>query len=371
MRCTLATFAILGLILSACAPASTPTPIPASPSATIAAPTNPPPSLTPTLAPTYTPAPSPTRVTPTPAFPRGKVDPDWSVDVYDPELAVSGTTLFADNHNLAAPRIVEANMLGEIVWEYRLPENWRQYTNPGFDIEPLANGNVLFVLPRKGAFEIDRAGKVVWSYLTEQISHDADRLPNGNTLVVFGAMDRMNDAQVKEINPRGEIVWAWYARDQFNRAPYKEISEEGWTHTNAASRLENGDTLISLRNFHVVVQVDPKGAVVKTYGEGLFRYPHDPQVLANGNILLANHVEPQRAIEIDPQTGQVVWQFVMPGQLVRDANRLPNGNTLITGSSAIVQVTRQGKIVWQLKLRTPLDKSDAPGRGFYKAELIR
>ncbi|MEW5718376.1 MAG: aryl-sulfate sulfotransferase [Chloroflexota bacterium] len=363
------TIAILGLILSACAPASTPTPLPI-PSATIAAPTSAPPSITPTLAPTPTTAPSPTRATPTPAFPRGKVDPDWSVDVYDPELAASGTTLFADNHNLAAPRIVEVNLLGEIVWEYRLPENWRQYTNPGFDIEPLANGNVLFVLPRKGAFEIDRAGKVVWSYATEQISHDADRLPNGNTLVVFGAMDRMNDAQVKEINPRGEIVWAWYARDQFNRSPYKEISEEGWTHTNAASRLENGNTLISLRNFHIVVEVDPKGAVIKTYGEGLFRYPHDPQALANGNILLANHVDPQRAIEIDPQTGQVVWQFVMPRQLVRDANRLPNGNTLITGSSAIVEVTRQGKVVWQLNLRTPLERQEGPARGFYKAERI-
>ena len=279
--------------------------------------------------------------------------------------------MFADNHNLAQPRIVEVNMLGEIVWEYRLPENWRQYTNPGFDVEPLPNDNVLFVLPRKGAFEIDRKGNVVWSYLTEQISHDADRLPNGNTLIVFGATDRPSDAQVKEINPRGEIVWAWYARDQFNRAPYTDIFAEGWTHTNAVSRLANGNTLISLRNFNIVVEVDPKGAVVKTFGEGLFRDPHDPEMLASGNILLANHVEPQRALEIDPKTGQVVWQFVMPGQLVRDANRLPNGDTLITGSTAIVQVTQQGKIVWQLKLRTPIDKQDAPARGFYKAERIR
>jgi outer membrane protein assembly factor BamB len=301
---------------------------------------------------------------------RGKADPDWSVDVYDPNLVWSGTTLFADNHNLAAPRIVEVNLLGEIVWEYRLPENLRQFTNPGFDIEPLPNGNVLFVLPRKGTFEIDRKGNVVWSYLTEQISHDADRLSNGNTLVVFGAMDRMNDAQVKEISPKGDLVWAWYARDHFNRSPYIGISDEGWTHTNAASRLANGNTLISLRNFHVVIEIDPKGAVVKTYGEGLFQYPHDPQVLANGNILLANHVEPQRAIEIDPQTGQVVWQYVLPRQLVRDANRLPNGNTLITGSTALVEVTRQGKVVWQLNLRTSLERQEGPARGFYKAERI-
>ncbi len=292
------------------------------------------------------------------------------MDVFESSAVWTGTTLLADNHNLAQPRIIEVNLLGEIVWQYLVPEQWRQFTNPGFDIEPLANNNVLFVLPRVGVFEIDRGGKIVWAYLDARVSHDADRLPNGNTLVAFGAMDTPNDAQVKEINPKGEVVWRWYARDAFNKSPYKEISDEGWTHTNAAVRLANGNTLISLRNFHFIAEVDARGALVRTIGEGLFHHQHDPEPLANGNLLIADHSEPQRAIELDLKTNQIVWQFPVPRQLVRDANCLPNGNTLITGSSAIVEVTPQKQIVWQFKLKTPLEKDEGPTRGFYKAERI-
>lgn len=302
---------------------------------------------------------------------KGTPDPDIYVDIYDPELAWTGTTLLADNHNPDKPRIIEVNMQGEIVWEYIVPENLRQYTNPGFDVERLSNNNILFVLPRNGVYEINRNRTIVWSYLDNKVSHDADRLPNGNTLVVWGGGDEISDAQVKEINPKGEIVWAWYAKDYFYKAPYKDVFEEGWTHTNAVSRLENGNTLISLRNFNFVVEVDPQGSVVRTIGEGIFFNQHDPEILPNGNMLVATHSEPQRAVEIDTKTNQTVWQFALPRQLVRDANRLPNGNTLIVGATKIVEVTVEGKIVWQLGLKAIIEKKDSPARGFYKAERIR
>jgi hypothetical protein len=35
---------------------------------------------------------------------------------------------------------------------------------------------------------------------------------------------------------------------------------------------------------------------------------------------------------------------------VRDANRLPNGNTLITGTTKIIEVTPKNEIIWQLSL---------------------
>jgi hypothetical protein len=302
-------------------------------------------------------------------MPRGKIDPDFTLEVYEADKAYYGTTILADNHNPDKPRIIEVNMLGEIIWEYLVPENLRQYTNPGFDVEPLASGNILFVLPRNGVYEIDRSGKVVWSFLDGKVSHDADRLTNGNTLVVWGGGDTTNDAQVREITPDGKTVWAWYAKDYFNVSPYKEISEEGWTHTNAAVRLQNSNTLISLRNFNFVVEVDPKGAIVRTIGKGVVKYQHDPEVLPNGNILLVDHNEPQRAIEIDGN-GIIAWEFIVPRQLVRDANRLPNGNTLITGSMKIIEVTPQGKVVWQFGLKMTLGKDDGAARGFYKAERL-
>jgi len=241
-------------------------------------------------------------------------------------------------------------------------------------VELLPNNSILLVLPRSGVYEIERDGHIVWSYLDEKVSHDADRLPNGNTIFVFGNEDQKDDAQVKEVNPQGEIVWTWYAKGHFDKSPYKDIYEQGWTHTNAVTRLPNGNTLISLRNFNFVVEVDSQGAVVKTIGEGIFEHQHDPEILPNGNILLANHGSPQRAVEVDPETSKIVWQsprFEREALPVRDANRLPNGNTLITGTTEIVEVTNEGEIVWRLKLKgVTLVGLEAAARGFYKAERI-
>lgn len=135
--------------------------------------------------------------------------------------------------------------------------------------------------------------------------------------------------------------------------------------------MPNSNTLISLGNFNLMAEVDSKGSVVRTIGEGILKHQHDPEILPNGNILVATHSGPQRAVEIDPKTGEIVWQFAVPRQLVRDANRLPNGNALITGATKIIEVTTQGKIVWQLGLKdVAIERKEAPSRGFYKAERI-
>ncbi|MDD5251743.1 MAG: aryl-sulfate sulfotransferase, partial [Patescibacteria group bacterium] len=239
---------------------------------------------------------------------RGVVDPDFTVEVYDENKVMAGTTLLADNHNTDKPRIIEVNMLGEIIWEYDLPTELKRYTNPGLDVERLSNNDILFVLPGNGVYEINRDKQVVWSYKTTKISHDADRLPNGNTLFVYGNNDLMSDAQVVEVDPTGKVVWSWYARDHYNVEPYKSIMKQGWTHTNAVTRLSNGNTLISTRNFNMVVEVDPQGNVVKTIGDGLMIEQHDPVLLANGDLLFANHGTPEKAVEID-QNEKVVWEY--------------------------------------------------------------
>jgi outer membrane protein assembly factor BamB len=357
-------------------------PAPSVPPSTAAVPAPTPVALPPLPAVPVTPpvpieTPRPTQ-TPTPAaekqavsMPRGTPDPAIEVTINNAEKAFAGTTLLIDNHDLSSPRIIEVNMLGEVVWQYRVPPELKDYTNPGFDIEPLSDGNVLFVLPRNGVYEIDRTGKTVWKYLDVKVSHDADRLSNGNTLIAYGNMDTMSDAQAKEVNRQGQVVWSWYARDHFNKPPYNSISLEGWTHTNSVTRLPNGNTLISLRNFHLIAEVDSKGSVVRTIGEGMLKHQHDPEMLASGNILMADHAEPQRAIEVESGTNRIVWEFKVPRQLVRDANRLANGNTLITGSTVIIEVTTDGEVVWRLNLKgITMAQNEAPGRGFYKAERL-
>ena len=304
---------------------------------------------------------------------RGTPDPAFIVDISVPEKIWPGTTILADNHDASHPRIIEVNRLGEIVWEYSLPDELKSYTNPGWDVEVLKNGNILTVLPRNGVYEINRNKQVVWKYLDRQISHDADRLSNGNTLIAFGASDTAGDAQVKEIDPSGNRVWSWYARDVFTGPEYASISEEGWTHTNAVSRLDSGNTLVSLRNFNFIAEVNPAGKLVKTIGKGYLKAQHDPLVLSTGNILIANHDAPHEAIEIDPSEN-IVWNYTIMNRQswpVRDVNRLPNGNTLITECDRIIEVTKDGQVVWQFRLVMPFtDRASTASRGFYKAERI-
>ncbi|MCK5165487.1 MAG: aryl-sulfate sulfotransferase [Desulfobacula sp.] len=305
-----------------------------------------------------------------------KPEPDFVVDVYLPEKAWNGTTILADNHIRNRPRIIEIDMKGNIIWEYVIPANLKKYNNPGFDIEPLPNNNILFVLPGKGIYEIDRKGKTIWSHPDKKISHDADRLANGNTLYVYGKDDKKSNAQVKEVNKKGKLVWSWHAKTYFNKPPYADHYNEGWSHTNAVVRLKNGNTLISPRNFNCLVEITSQGDVVKTIGNQYLVHPHDPQILDNGNILVANHDKPHEILEINPGSQKIVWRFPLPRRKVwpvRDANQLPNGNILITGSTALVEITKDKEIVWRLKFAKIAFKArqDAPALGFYKAERIR
>lgn len=106
---------------------------------------------------------------------------------------------------------------------------------------------------------------------------------------------------------------------------------------------------------------------------------YDPAQAYNGTTLIPdNHdISQPRIIEVNMR-GEVVWEYIVPNDLKsntnpgfdaetlssgnmlavfarkgvyeidRDANRLPNGNTLITGSQAIIEVTSQGNVVWLL-----------------------
>ena len=87
-----------------------------------------------------------------------------------------------------------------------MPRKVENIQMPGFSVVPLQNGNVLAVFPKNGVYEINRTSKeIVWKYIDPKVSHDAERLGNGNTLVVDGGYghDTTEDAQVPRDQPPG------------------------------------------------------------------------------------------------------------------------------------------------------------------------
>jgi hypothetical protein len=308
--------------------------------------------------------------------------PALLVDVYDSSKACVGTTVFADLLDVSNPRIVEVDMDGNVVWEYYIPDDLKQYYNPGLDVEVLSTNNILFVLPGKGIYEINRSGTIVWSHLDADCSHDADRLANGDTIYVFGNDDTKQDAQVKQVNSSGQLVWSWYAKDDFDVAPYNNIWDAGWTHINAVTRMQNGNTLVGLRNFQLTAVVSADGSVVRSYDWASLAGatdpdPHDPEVETGTETLLValQNDSPYQGMEITMSNEATVWTYANSDlRTARDCDRLSNGNTLFVGvlrsedTSVIFEVTPAGEIVWQLKaINAPVGQN--PG-WFYKAQRV-
>jgi outer membrane protein assembly factor BamB len=94
--------------------------------------------------------------------------------------------------------------------------------------------------------------------------------------------------------------------------------------------------------------------------KGMTRRQHDPSLLDSGNLrIFDNRVaqEGTRIVEIDPRTQQMLWRYpaVSDPGLYSDccgtAQRLPNGNTLMTisGPGLALESTPNGEIVWRFE----------------------
>ena len=326
-----------------------------------------------------------------PEQPGIQADSPYIIEKNSPDCAFAGTTLFADAASVP-PKIVEIDMNGQVVWQHVLPRNnttickkTKCKTTYGpmtpTDVTRLENGNTLIVTKFNGIFEVDRTGKVVWEYIDNKASHDVDRLPNGNTLYVRGFVQKGED-HIREVTPEGKVVWSWNGLKQYDRKPYASIEDEGWMHANAVTRMPNGNTWISLRNFDIFAEVDRAGNLVREVKlplpgsminpsaprprkqpENTFRLvcPHDPEVESNGNILIPHSCN-GLLVETDSSGTRITFQkrFKMTEGIahIRDANRLPNGNILITSGTRLVEITAQGQVIWQMKHSKLGDRPD-------------
>lgn len=326
----------------------------------------------------------------------------FEISRYSPNCALGGSILFVENSDREWPMIYEISMTGKLIWEYNVTSNVPlgtsdMRTHAVMDASLLANGNILFLIKDYGIFEVNRAGKTVWSYLDSGISHDVDRLPNGNTLYVRGWVAQGED-HIREVTRSGKRVWSWNGVDQFKEPEFQPQLEaikalgrknasstemslpgyEGWFHSNAVTRAPDGTTMLSIRNFHRVVFIKPSGGITKSIPIG---FTHDPELLANGNILV--NIPVDGVAEYSGTT--VIWRWggrnweEKTGRkednlwFPRDANLLPNGNIFIVGGKRMMEIDAGGQVVWQM-LNTKIGKIGPKAANsdsvFYKAQRI-
>ncbi|PSQ33619.1 hypothetical protein BRD05_08430 [Halobacteriales archaeon QS_9_70_65] len=297
---------------------------------------------------------------------------------------------------------------GEVVWRYDPSNAWV------FDAELTANDTVLvsmgesarapgvdcperyggtptngtadpFDCVRNRVVEIDfRTKAVVWEYTwydafpTHHEVHDADRLPSGETAVADMGNDR-----AFTVDRSGTVTWRWNAADHIaegtefwaehvpedSREEFRRQGPESdWTHMNDVDRLENGNVQLSIRNFDVVLEVDPEtNGIVEVIGEpddhSVMTEQHNPmRVPSAGTVLIADsaHGGPagaDRVVEVDVETDEIVWAYDGTGsgrtlQWPRDVDRLPDGTTLVTDSrnGRVLEVDENGSVVWRYSM---------------------
>ena len=120
-----------------------------------------------------------------------------------------------------------------------------------------------------------------------------------------------------------------------------------------------GNWLVSSPKISMIFIIDKDTKkIVWSYGPGVIISQHSPRMLDTGNILIfdnGNLKRSSRVIEIDPVSKKIVWEYGSAtdqqffSKVMGHAQRLPNGNTLISDSSngRAFEVTYDGRIVWE------------------------
>ena len=261
--------------------------------------------------------------------------------------------------------IYEVDLNGFVTWKYKIPSkiNNKRTLRKGADIEWLKESdNFLFVVPLVGIYEVNRQKEIVWSYETKLVSHDADRLPNGNTIFV-NAWDKEGDNQVVEITPRGDIVFEWKISDSgvscahktadCNRGKKLKGKKYDYTHVNAVQKFEDGSFLVSLRNLHKAVLIDKNLKVVERYRR--IRLVHDPRLQGNELFAVERRLglikRDRQPISSRPDS-KYVFKYLNYGySFLRTNELIPDGNILLTDTSNLLVFNLDSeKIVWKLKL---------------------
>jgi hypothetical protein len=237
-------------------------------------------------------------------------------------------------------KIIEVTWDGKIVWNWRASEHFNEF---GFDE---AAKNSIYKDPNIRYVGDNGVGD--WLHINSISLLGPNKwFDNGDER--FNPENIILDSREANIiaiidKKTGKIVW--------KIGPYYDTSEE----------LINLGWIIGQHNVHLI----PKGLpgegnilIFDNGGWGGYGAPNPSSPSGIKNV----HRDYSRVLEIDPITLKIVWQYtpkeaglIEPLDSVRfyspfisNAQRLPNGNTLITEGSdgRIFEVTKEHEIVWE------------------------
>lgn len=279
----------------------------------------------------------------------------------------NGTTLltiqgarFKDGQSLKTPGLlVSVAPNGAIIGVQNNTANGRWWT---YDVDPLPNGNLLLVTTEPGISVVEEIDPSTGDHVSEfrlrnvKDAHDVDYIGNNEYVLVDKGEHR--DRVLVYDRSVGEIVWEWRFDNHYPKhggGPYPD----DWTHVNDVDAVDEDRFLVSVRNFDQVIIVNRTTKAIETRlgrddAHSILYEQHNPHYLTGetGPAILVADSRNDRVIEYTREDEQWVatWELVGGGlNEPRDADRLPNGNTLIVDRHGhrTLEVTPDGTVVWE------------------------
>ena len=216
---------------------------------------------------------------------------------------------------------------------------WQYKASNVYDVALLPNGNVLFT-QRGGVTEVTPAKKVVFEYKTRSEVFACQRLANGNTMIA-----ECTAARLIEVDPKGKIV--------------KEIKTQsknkGHTHMRCARKTAAGTYIVAHLGEKAVKEYDADGKIIKVF-KTLWKV-YEAHRRANGNTVASGE---KGAMEFDAD-GKVLWSMTsadfgtvnmkwIAGLSVGDDGRIVLANWLghhqEYKGDPIVMLSKDHKVIW-------------------------
>ncbi|WP_276273551.1 aryl-sulfate sulfotransferase [Haloarcula litorea] len=208
--------------------------------------------------------------------------------------------------------------------------------------------------------------RVLWSRVTPGKAntrvHDIDRIDESRIVVA----DVYRDEVFVYDTERQVRVWTWRAQRDYPLGSGGPFPED-WTHINDVEVLPDGRLMVSLRNQDSVVFLARNGTLLdrQTLGSDgrhdVLYEQHNPDYLpgASPSVLVADS-ENDRVVEYRRRDGEWRRTWHWRDQRLRwprDADRLPNGHTLITDTNGdrVLEVNESGAVVWSVEVGLPYE----------------
>ncbi len=202
--------------------------------------------------------------------------------------------------------------------------------------------------------------------------HDVDRVSESELVVA----DIANDRVFRYNTSTDTVEWAWNAQADYSPAESGGPYPSDWTHLNDVEVLEDGRIMVSLRNHDQVVFLDPETGLQENQTLGaddkheILYEQHNPDYIPKeqgGPAVLVADSEQNRIVEYQRSGDhwERTWEWRDDqAQWPRDADRLPNGHTLVTDSNGnrVIELDENGDVVWSVDVAFPYE-SERLGTG--------